>query len=826
MHLKADLRHLVATDIVVVANNRQVLAVKYTFNKQKPNAQLPNILSWQQYLKHYWQSQHTHSTLRLIDTIEQRYLIESSLKNFKQTQQIQLTNEVIKNYDYCTNHLINLDTLSQSKVQICEVFADWIKHYQNTKRNLKLLDANDLPSLLLQDKNTLQTPYIYGFKTLTPLQQQIFEKLNYQTIDAQYTYKTKHKCFDNSTSEIKAAALWAKRQQAKDPTQSIVIVCPQLSEMQYLLSSTFDQIFDDLLTETGQKAYNISLGLPLSHYTLVQDLLNLLKLQEQIKADHIHSVLFIQVITSVYIQGYRLERSARHLLANQVLALSQEYFQLYHIEGLLDHCPVLVKMLQKSSPNITPTQLLSEHLLDFNTTLNRWGFATDRALSSSEYQLFNKYLTSSLKLNQLAHHQKKCTVDIALKQLETIQNQTIFQAQSSHTQIQIQIIGSLEAEGLRFDQAWVIGMTHDFLPAKLNSPRFISTDIAIRHAITHSSYELIQTDAQNTLNNLCSLADCVILSYAKSHLEVEQLPSPLVSFDQNSIATPDNQTVPHKTESLVDDSSTPFTKSDVKSGVSLLKDQMACAFKGFSHRLNLKFYDEPHVGLNRREQGNIIHNALQYIYQTVNSKEALLKLTSDELDTLIDKKVYAALKSYPNSGFKRIEKIRLKQLLHRFIETDKARENFRVLATEQSIHVNIAGLSFNTRLDRLDQMDNDDQIVFDYKTGDHSTAKWCSTDIVEPQLPIYSVTNNTQGAAFIELNSNAVSFKGLSKDPDSLPKQSTRKGSCQAWDEQVNIWAQRLDRASLDFQSGQAQVLPNEKACDYCEFDLLCRIQK
>jgi hypothetical protein len=123
MHLKADLRHLVATDIVVVANNRQVLAVKYTFNKQKPNAQLPNILSWQQYLKHYWQSQHTHSTLRLIDTIEQRYLIESSLKNFKQTQQIQLTNEVIKNYDYCTNHLINLDTLSQSKVQICEVFC-------------------------------------------------------------------------------------------------------------------------------------------------------------------------------------------------------------------------------------------------------------------------------------------------------------------------------------------------------------------------------------------------------------------------------------------------------------------------------------------------------------------------------------------------------------------------------------------------------------------------------------------------------------------------------------------------------------------------------
>ncbi|MCH9750064.1 MAG: PD-(D/E)XK nuclease family protein [Proteobacteria bacterium] len=824
MHLKADLTHLVAADIVVVANNRQVLAFKHTFCKQQPHTQLPTVLSWQQYLKHYWQSQHIHSKLRLIDAIEQRYLIESSLQHFEQTQQTQLTNEVIKNYDYCTNHLIKLDTLSQSKVQICEVFADWIKHYQDTKHSLNLVDANDLPGLLLQDENTFQAPYIYGFKTLTPLQQLIFNKLNYQTIEAQYTHKTEKKCFDNSVNEIKAAALWAKRQQAKNPDQSIAIVCPQLGEMQHLLNSIFDQTFDDLLTETGQKAYNISLGLPLSRYTLVQDLLNLLELHEQIKADRIQSSLFIQVITSVYLQGYQIERSARHLLVNQVLALSQEYCQLNHLEAFLNQCPILLEILHKSRSSTARPQLLNEYLLDFNTTLNHWGFATDRALSSSEYQLFNKYLASSLKLNQLAHHQKKCTAASALQQLKTINNQTIFQAQSSQTPIQI--IGSLEAEGLRFDHAWVMGMTHDFLPAKLNSPRFISADIAIRHAVTHSSYELIQTDAQNTLNNLCSLSDCVILSYAQLHLALEQLPSPLVCFDQKSITAADTPINVHKTESLVDDSGTPFTQGDVQSGVILLKNQMACAFKGFAHRLNLKHYDEPHIGLDRREQGNAIHNALQYIYQTVNSKEALLELTFDELDTLIDQKIYAALKRHPSSGYKRIEKIRLKQLLQKFIETDKARENFRVLATEQSIRVNIAGLSFNTRLDRLDQMDNGDQIVFDYKTGDTSTAKWCSADIVEPQLPIYSVTNNTQGAAFIELNSNAVSFKGLSKDPDSLPTQSTRKSSCQAWDQQVAMWAQRLNQASLDFQSGQAQVLPNKKACDYCELDLLCRVQK
>ena len=241
------------------------------------------------------------------------------------------------------------------------------------------------------------------------------------------------------------------------------------------------------MTQTGKKSYNISLGLPLSHYTLVQDLLNLLELNEQIKTNNIQTALFTQVVTSVYIQGYQLERSSRHMLVNQTLSLSLEYFQLEQLEEAITQCPVLSKLIQTAKQDDTKNQRLDEHLLNFNTTLTNWGFTTDRSLSSSEYQLFNKYLSSSLKLNQLALHQNKCLVKTALYLLKEISSQIVFQAQSSKTNVQI--IGSLEAEGLYFDKAWVMGMTHDFLPAKLNSPRFIATDIAIHHQIPHSSYE-------------------------------------------------------------------------------------------------------------------------------------------------------------------------------------------------------------------------------------------------------------------------------------------------------------------------------------------------
>jgi hypothetical protein len=48
----------------------------------------------------------------------------------------------------------------------------------------------------------------------------------------------------------------------------------------------------------------------------------------------------------------------------------------------------------------------------------------------------------------------------------------------------------LEAEGLVFDNAWVLGMTDGFLPVALNSPRFIPSDIAQKHQIPHSSFAL------------------------------------------------------------------------------------------------------------------------------------------------------------------------------------------------------------------------------------------------------------------------------------------------------------------------------------------------
>lgn len=76
-------------------------------------------------------------------------------------------------------------------------------------------------------------------------------------------------------------------------------------------------------------------------------------------------------------------------------------------------------------------------------------------------------------------------------------------------------------------------MTNKFLPANINSTRFIPFKISSEYQIPGSNYELLNRDSINTLNGLSSLAEEVVFSYAKIHLNEEQMPTPFVDFSND-----------------------------------------------------------------------------------------------------------------------------------------------------------------------------------------------------------------------------------------------------------------------------------------------------
>jgi probable DNA repair protein len=793
---------------------------------QKGTSQLPKVFSWKQYLLNTWGIINFQPSTRLISNIESRVLIAQSMSHLGQKVERRLLDEVIKNYDYCKAHLISLNELQQSHFDTSELFSAWIQDYQKNKLKQGLIDINDLSTLIINNDIKMTKPYIYGFKTLTPEQSQFLNTIGYQVLEhRQLDDSHANKTFKTTQDEIKSAAQWAKKIHASNPSKQIVVVSPKINELHYQFKSIFDQVFHDTLNETGQKSYNISLGLSLDQYPLIQHLLLILKLSSQLQKNRIETTTFNAVITSPYIASAKNEQSARALLVNKVLSLSTTNFKLGRVKEKLSSCPVLEQILNTiCDDQNTPQQSHDQWLLSFNNHLQSWGFATDRVLNSSEYQLFKKYQQTSLGLNLLSQYSQSVNVHQALEDLKNWLSQVMFQAQSAKTPIQI--LGSLEAEGLYFDEAWVLGMTNDFLPSPLNSPRFIPFDIATNHQIPRSNYELIAQDAKDTLTNLMGLSDNVVFSYAQTHNENEQQSSPLIEFS-NAVEAPTKSKITHvKTETLNDSQAPELSNKSISGGVSTLKDQMACAFKGFSHRLNTQHFNAPHIGLSRIEQGNIIHKVLEKIYQQILSLEQLLSYNDKDLTALIASSIDQELSTHSKSNFIKVERNRLLELVSKFIQSEKQRDEFKIISTEQEMQVNVAGLIFDVRLDRTDEMENGNRIIFDYKIGKTSVSDWCGDTIKDPQLPIYVLSNKTQGVCFIELASDKITYKGLSKDKDSLPKQSNKKTTCSQWDEQLSIWQEKISKASLDFQQGEAQVLPTKNACEYCEYDSLCRVNK
>ena len=624
--------------------------------------------------------------------------------------------------------------------------------------------------------------------------------------------------------ELQAIAHWAKETSTQNPDYQIGIVIPNLGELQNMIKNIFDQVFASSLIETYRKPYNISLGISLYQYPLIQNLLNIIKLSKQIIDDSIDHKTLIKVITSPFIQGAHKESNNRALSVNRILALGREKSSTNKILLLIKDCPQLSQTIIELRQLKFQTKLpLEDWLIVINKLLTTWAFATDRSLTSSEYQLFEKYQNESLILNKLSDFHKKIGFIDAVKTLQTHLNSVVFQAKGGDANIHI--LGALEAEGLFFDAAWISNMTSDFLPGAIKTPLFIPAQICRDYELPNSSFDEIDKNTKVTLQALKNLSNNITFSYAKSTKNREQLPSPCLHFEEFQAKT--IKAVMTRKLNHIDDHKAPnIDDYTIKQGIKTLQNQMSCAFKGFVGRLCIDDFDTPHIGINRQQQGKLIHKVLETFFGEIQTGKELLELPDLALNDLIEKHIDLAILKIPKSNFKLLEKTRLVKLIKQYLELEKQRGDFEVIKTESTSEVDINGLTFTTRLDRMDRLENNEKLIIDYKSGAITVSKMIGNPIEQAQLPIYAISNTVDGVAFAAINPSDCQFKAITKNKSALPLKPQTKSKMPEWDIQLMEWHSALNSASDDFQNGIAKVLPAKNACEFCDYDLLCRVEK
>lgn len=421
---------------------------------------------------------------------------------------------------------------------------------------------------------------------------------------------------------------------------------------------------------------------------------------------------------------------------------------------------------------------------------------------------------------------------------------------------QVRLLHLPKLLGLQGDAIWLCGLNETAWPGSPSPHPLLPIAIQRQLQMPDSSSEICYQQALGLWRSILSSAPEVHISWPVSVDGKECLPSPLL-HDLPTHPLPASTADEHQTslypgcgsialEPWNDAPAVVVADGRGKGGSGLLRDQSACPFRAFaSHRLGIKAIEDTSPGIDSKEKGSLLHKALEIIWQQLVSQQALLELMQDE--TAFNQHLQSVCRdvlahSPHDQPTRHIESQRLQKLLHAWLQLESLRPPFRVVAHEQSCVLHIPTLhglvELKVQVDRIDMDTAGQRMIIDYKSGKKiSAANWLGERPKEPQLPLYAMLhlwaeqqqNAPQAICFARLRSGDLGFEGLSENDTGIKgiKPYDGKAGPEDWQGLLEHWQQALQALAGEYLQGRCEVAPrDDKACEYCGLEGLCRIEE
>lgn len=764
-------------------------------------------------------------------------------------------------WSLCRQYCLGVPRASSAS-EDARAFSEWAARFEQLCRESHWVDAASLADeiALRTRERVFAVParmILIGFHELTPQQQALFDTVRaagaqvaiseVAPIPAQLRRVTP----GDIDSEIRAAAQWARRL-LESGANDIGVIVRDLGRVR----DRVERIFADVIAPGGgdaRGAFNISLGRPLARYPIVQGALFLLELgRGRIALDRLGVLL-----RSPFLAGAERESIARAHLDARLRESGQLEFTFDGVRAYLQTsragqaCPALAARLKQAESFGERRRRPSEWAEAFGAWLSVLGWPGERALDSDEYQTamaWRDLLAQYRSLDAVAGRQ---SAGEALSVLRRMAARSVFQSQQEAAPIQI--LGVLEASGLRFEHAWLLGFADDAWPPSPRPHPFLPLALQRAHDLPHASAARELAFCRRITAELRACAPDVVVSSPASEGERHLLVTPLLQdipeADLAALVT-DAQAdyaaqmqASGALETLVDEYGPPFTDDAAVGGSALFRNQAACPFRAYAHaRLYATGIAPVQIGLDAAERGTLLHQVLFDLWGRLRDQQGLLALREDEVETRVRESVEVVLGAATARAslrfppvFVRLEGERLFALVCAWLERERGRAPFSVAEREQARTVAIEGLQVKTRADRIDRLADGSYLIIDYKTGCPSEAGWFGERPDEPQLPLYCVTSDLSiaGVAFAQLVQRDLRWRGIAREDGIADGIAAFDGhravnGADSWEAIVAHWRDSLARLAREFRAGYARVDPKDgvQTCRYCDLAALCRIHE
>ncbi len=861
LSLKALAPALASNAPILVPNNRLRNHLLRAFAlEQTAQAWLkPNIQSLSQWLESQWESLQnlgvSYSCVTIATPVERQILWEAAIKNsalgatlLQPKPLAQQADSAFKNLElWQLSHSFASDYFSDAKSNSAQ-FVAWAQEFKKALKLRGCVTRETSYALIAQafaqsDLPKLDEIYLEGFDDLPPLMQAILAAATHKLIrlpnqTALHTQITRTQT-DTTEAEIRAAALWSKAQLQQAPETALIgIVVPNLGQGRDQVERVFTQVFEahSLLPNSSRYTlpFNFSAGTPLGATPLISSLFDMLTLQDsdwpleklcnllhspfwgdeaQEAVARAHLITELRKLGRITINTSDLRHCASKL---------EERIPEFSILGLSNRFETVGNLLRRRFGNKTA----SEWLNVFDDILAIMNWPGSRRLDSQEYQQLTQWFEVRDQFACIDNHSAPISYTQACRYLRELADKTPFQAQTPDSPIQI--LGALEAAGLQFSHLWVMGLSDNQWPPVPAPNPLLPLHLQREHNMPHASATRELEIAQGLTQRYKESAQQVIFSSAHGDGDNELRPSALIRdipltpltdiLDQQDSDVDNYYLALQKTTQLeiIQDANGPALgeQEPQRGGSSIFKYQAACPFEAFVRlRLGANNPDEPVVGFNAAERGNLLHDSLAAIWRELKTSRTLASLDDSAVRTLVSNitqeiigKAQARNPRKLGKVYCELEQKRLTQLLCEWLTGERERPTFEVIAIEQEQEIAFAGLTLKLRIDRIDEFSNGDRLLIDYKTGNASAKSWQGERFTEPQLPLYAVTNdNIAAISFAQINRKVQKWDGLGELHDTSLNQTGIKPA-DDWQVQLQEWKTQLQQLANDFIAGDARV--------------------
>ncbi|HTU50910.1 MAG TPA: PD-(D/E)XK nuclease family protein [Acidobacteriaceae bacterium] len=897
---------------VITSTVRAARALRQKYSRQQQGAgrqgwRSPQILAWEPWLKTLWDAailRGAETRILLNDAQEGELWLQALAQDETGTQTISvagLAQQAQQAWQAMHQYRIELRDFRNDDHIDAKAFSRWVVELEKLCRQSSFLPFSQVEGALadlVRDRKVPlpETIFLLGFDRTTPAQELL--------IDALREAKCQVKLTDPESSgderasspiitfartleeEIEAAAQWLRATLVENPNLRIGIVMPSLGEMRDRLDAAFRRVLApssmEIHAANARLPYEFSLGTPMDRMRAVRSALTLLAwLDEALPAEDVSWLVvhggFGSGSADVPAMLDKKFRERDFRLGGAVsFSAFQEWLTYSGTDGdhsslrrSLDRVAVAEKRIYLKQPrSYADWREAIEELL----SAAEWNLLT--ATDSAEYQLLRRWNALLKELSSLSAVTGSVPFPDAMRRLQSLAGTMLFTLETRHAPVQI--LGISEAAGLTFDRIWWMNAQAASWPPRGHAQPFLPWSVQRAAHMPYADPAADAAFAERVTRRVLTSAPAVIVSFALQESDPTtasaHAPSPEIAispavrsalprvrliameeFLSGQVEAPISREGDAESSALevVDEEpAIPFQGTQVRSGVTFLKDQAACPFRAFAEiRLAAEPIEEAAIGLPAAAQGIILHEVLQCFWDEMKSQTQLLETTEAECRRALRRHIDHALRGFREHADElwqrallNIEADRIENRLMEWLEVEKRRPDFTVVKTEDTLEqMHLGGVELRCRIDRIDQVEQG-MVLLDYKTGKVDSKACDGERPDEPQLPAYAVLRQDSaadetplaGIAFAGLHPRNIDFTVVGSVAGVFPvapgARSNRREnmSPEGLQQLQEEWRATLTRLAEDFVAGVAVVDPKRgrETCRYCAQGLLCRIRE